>query len=270
MAHFNDGDLHYLVTDSNMEMIIIHRTAEELFSKTIRRICGPLNLAAAINGNVYDVTASGMMDAFAGHDSVPAKETIPIGLCVESGKVIAGKSEPARFHVSVQCPINTAPSSACYTFGQGDPPTRGSGLGGLGPLIVARLSFGIGNHYAAGTPPGAPATGKPGAVHSPFLLQRNNNTYAAMAARGKGVGKMILAVNRTENMLLLLAQPHYPATSAGGMHLDEIRDRLARAGVDDAVFMDGSDSAILWMRGMFLISQGEDKDELTTIGLGFR
>jgi hypothetical protein len=53
------------------------------------------------------------------------------------------------------------------------------------------------------------------------------------------------------------------------MTLDALRDKLLAAGCDEAVFGDGSDSALLVVGGTTMIAQGEDKDEATTIGLGF-
>jgi hypothetical protein len=40
-------------------------------------------------------------------------------------------------------------------------------------------------------------------------------------------------------------------------------------GVDDAMFMDGSDSALLATNGSIVIHQGATKDQFMTIGLGF-
>jgi hypothetical protein len=61
-----------------------------------------------------------------------------------------------------------------------------------------------------------------------------------------------------------------PDGAPTGLTLDNLRDKLASVGTDDAVFMDGSDSAMLVVDGVFHIRQGENKDELTTVGLGFR
>ena len=40
-----------------------------------------------------------------------------------------------------------------YTFGQGDPPLSASrGVGGLGPIIINKLPYGIGNRWRAPAP----------------------------------------------------------------------------------------------------------------------
>ncbi len=46
--------------------------------------------------------------------------------------------------------------------------------------------------------------------------------------------------------------------------------RCAAASGQDATFLDGSDSAMLWYRGKCIVAPGEDKDQLITVGLGFR
>jgi hypothetical protein len=74
---------------------------------------------------------------------------------------------------------------------------------------------------------------------APFLTQRNNNTYIALRARGALVGKVAVAVHRASGMLLALVLPD---DAAPGMELDVLRDKLVGVGVEDAVFMDGSDS----------------------------
>jgi hypothetical protein len=139
-------------------------------------------------------------------------------------------------------------------------------VGGLGPIIIGGLSYGVGNLYRAGVPAGAPATGPVSAPHLPYLVQRNNNHYASMLGRGASVGKVVVAINRRQEMLLAMVQR---SGGSAGMTLDTLRDRLLAAGCDDAVFGDGSDSVLLVVGGATMIAQGSDKDEATTIGLGF-
>ena len=67
-------------------------------------------------------------------------------------------------------------------------------------------------------------------------------------------------------MLLVLVQSQ---GGRSGMTLDALRDKLIAVGCSDAVFGDGSVSAMLVAGGRTLIAQGEDKEEATTIGLGF-
>jgi hypothetical protein len=67
-------------------------------------------------------------------------------------------------------------------------------------------------------------------------------------------------------MLLALVLPD---DAAPGMELDVLRDKLVGVGVEDAVFMDGSDSALLAFNGRIVIHNGSTKDQFTTVGLGY-
>ncbi len=51
--------------------------------------------------------------------------------------------------------------------------------------------------------------------------------------------------------------------------MDSLRDKLHNVGIDNAVFLDGSDSAMLFYNNTFMIRQGPNKDETNTIGVGF-
>lgn len=267
IAHFNDGDLQY-VAGFGLEMGLVRRTAEEFFADTVRREIGSRSYKIVINGNQWDATNSGITDALFGNDPVPAGETTPLGHLVSGGVRVGGNPEPNRFFISFNGPAQVPNSFiSSYSIGQGNPPLQVAGMGGLGPIIIDRLPFGQGNLYRAGVPAGAPAMGEPGPEFRPFLTQRNNNTYIAMAARGAAVGKVALAFNRANDVMIALVQPDQAAT---GITMDRLRNKLVSVGTDDAVFLDGSDSALLVIDGTFHISQNEEKDELTTAGLGFR
>lgn len=266
-AHFNDGDIQYVAT-FGLEMGIIRRTAEEFFADTVRNQIASQNYKVVINGNQWDATRSGIADALFGNDPVESGETTPLGHIISGGLVVGGSPEPNRFFLS----FNGLPSppqnfTSTITVGQGNPPLQIAGMGGLGPLIIGRLPFGHGNLYRAGVPTGAPPMGEPGPTFRPFLVQRNNNTFVAMASRGAQVGKVALAINRFEDIVVLIVQPDNAPT---GTTLEGLRDKLSAVGTDDAVFFDGSDSAMLVLNGAFHVAQAESKDELTTIGLGFR
>ena len=261
---YNDGDLQYIGFGSDYLHMIL-RTKEELFSATVSDTYKTQKYQIIANGNQYDVTYNGIMDALVGHDPVPATETTPLGYVVYKKKRIAGTSEPNRFYISYDGPAPIPMrSSSAYNFGFGDPPTSAfSALGGLGPIIINKLKYGINNQYKSGVPGGAPPVGPPGPVYEPYLVQRSNATYAAMAAKGARVGKVAIALSRDYDILLVLVQPD---GAPSGISLDGMRNKLVSVGTDDAVFMDGSDSAMLVHNGVFLVSQGDNKDETNTIG----
>ena len=266
VGHFNDGDVQYAAMDASALMVIVRRTTEELFERFVARESRAEHLKVVINGNYYDVELDGKIDAFNGHDPVQAYYSLPEGHVLSQGSRVDGSSRPDHFFVAREA-INYPNPSDAYTFGQGDPPLASdAALGGLGPLIINRLKFGIGNIYRQGVPANPPRTGEPGPRHRPFLAQRNNNTYANFAGMGDLRGKVVLALCRAARKILVLVQPEDPPT---GISLDSLRDKLASVGVDDAVFMDGGNSAMLVINNRLHVHMDADKNELCTIGLGF-
>lgn len=104
-----------------------------------------------------------------------------------------------------------------------------------------------------------------GEKYAPFLTQRNNNTYRAFAQSGPSTGKTVIAQSKANGRLIIISQPH----GATGESLDTIRDGLLSQGVENAVFLDGSDSAILHADGTDLVTAGPNKDTTNTVGIGF-
>jgi hypothetical protein len=141
------------------------------------------------------------------------------------------------------------------------------GIGGLGPLIVGKLPFGPVNKYRIGVPAEAPVVGEAGPKYFPYLVQRSNAHFGDMAKLSKRSGKVVFALNRQSDVLLVLVQPN---GSDSGLTWEQLRDKLVSIDADDAVFLDGSDSAMLVVNGTPIVHQDETKDELTTVGLGFR
>ena len=84
---------------------------------------------------------------------------------------------------------------------------------------------------------------------------------------GVNGGKAAVALCRSARTLLFLVLPHNSAT---GLSTDDMRDKLAAVGVEDALMLDGSDSVMLMVKSKWQIRQGENKDEGTTVGLAFK
>ena len=139
-----------------------------------------------------------------------------------------------------------------------------TGIGNLGPLIADNLPYGVGNDYLPKH--SGPPTGDPGPALSRYLTQRNDNLTRDVASRPPPLGKTIVAYHRHADALLVGVQPD--GTPPGQSSL-QLRDALRTAGFSDAVFADGSDSAMLWYKGRCIVRPGEWKDELMVVGLGF-
>jgi hypothetical protein len=262
-----DGALRYVVLSHSATMKIIRRTREELFSTTVNR--EGAGMTVVVNGNYYDVSTAGKMDALAGSDPVAASATTIEGRLISNGALLAGRAAPQMFYFAQQAMPFVGKIGSTYTTGFGDP-QPGSGLvsaiGGLGPLIVGGLNYGIGNTYGKGAPAGAPATGAPGAAAKPHLTQRNNNTFKASETLNAATGKTILASCTARQKLLVGVQEH---GATPGIKHSQLRDRLAALGFDHAVFLDGSDSSMMMHKGTWVVRAASNKDETNVVGVGF-
>jgi hypothetical protein len=252
-----DGDLRFMVLPITARMDIVYRTKEELFRTTMRAAYQKMPFVCAINGLQYSLTWSGKQDALVGDDPVPAFETTPDGMLISQGKLLGGRSAPQMFYVSHDY-------LGGYSFGQGDPPFKSArGVGGLGPIIINGLPYGVGNLCAR--PAQCPPTGPIPPSATGYVQQRNNSTYADQQSRSPATGKTILATNKAEGKLLVIVQPN----GVNGTTFDDIKASLMILGCDNAVFMDGSDSAMLWTKGYAEVAQGANKDETNTVALAF-
>ena len=223
-----------------------------------------------VNGNYYDVSRAGLLDAALGHDPVAATETTILGRVVDNGAVIGGQSSPSMFYFA-QYFLPSTDSRYLWTYitGFGDPPLGGgtaAAIGGLGPLIIGGLRYGTQNRYRPGAPPSAPASGPPGTAATPFLVERSNNTFRSAESRPEPTGKTIMASSSTRRKLLVGVQAH---GAAPGSRYATLRDTLGNLDFDHAVFLDGSDSAMMMVNGTWVVQAGEDKDETNIIGVGF-
>ena len=75
----------------------------------------------------------------------------------------------------------------------------------------------------------------------------------------------MIATNKSLGYLMVCVQPN----GAAGMSLEAFKLWLLSIGCDNAVFLDGSDSATLHASGRFWIKPGMLKDHGNTIGLAF-
>jgi exopolysaccharide biosynthesis protein len=252
-----DGDLRFMVLPTAARMDIIYRTQEELFRTTMRSAYQKMPFVCAINGLQYSLTWSGKQDALVGDDPVPAFETTQDGFLISQGKVLGGRSAPQMFYLSYDY-------MGGYTFGKGDPPFKSArGVGGLGPIIIDGLPYGVGN--LCKRPAKCPPSGPIPSSADGYVQQRNNLTYADQQSRDPSTGKAILATNKTEGRILVIVQPH----GTNGTTFDDIKASLMILGCDNAVFLDGSDSAMLWNKGHPEVSQAPNKDETNTVALAF-
>jgi len=244
----------FMVLPISARMQVILRTEKEFFTATVMKAFQAMPFTCAINAIQYSVTASGVAGALFGQ-AVDPSDTTPDGLLVSQGRVIGGRSAPRMFYV-----VNNVVGG--YDFGAGDPPSAAAcGAGGVGPIIINGLPYGVGNRCRL--PANCPATGPIPA--GSVVEQRNNSTYEAQEHRGAPVGKTIIATNKDAGRLLVMVQPN----GASGLTFDQIKGALLGSGCDNAIFFDGSDSAMLNVRGTFEVRPAPRKDATNTVGLAF-
>jgi hypothetical protein len=169
-----DGDMVLMVLPISARMLVIYRTTAELFTTTIANSFKKLPFVCAINGIQYSISTGGYAAAMLGNPD-DASATTPEGMLVNQGKILGGRSAPKMFYM-VNDPLGV------YDFGEGDPPQVGmSGVGGVGPIIINGLPYGIGNRCQM--PAACAPTGPIAPQYADSVEQRNNATYAANRAR---------------------------------------------------------------------------------------
>jgi len=297
-----DGDLAYTLISGTCEMVIILRRGSELFSEALAR--DGAGCEAVVNGNFYGMDAAHKVWSYTVGTSLDAAHVRPQGQIVRDGAVIAGDSRPQSFHIAERDEFTARGRKPNYVVRQGDPPKDGvtrNAVGGLGPLIVNDLRYGLWNIYdnqdrltelnpanpahrtvmeslgAPGKPfegyidgEGGtyPAYGEPNPRIMAKLIQRSNATMRVFdEQRGPRCGKSFIAFHEGRHVLLVGAVRDGAAV---GVPLSTIAEKLAEAGFDEGAFMDGSDSATLVVRGELVVSPGTNENEQIPLGLGFR
>jgi hypothetical protein len=257
---FTDGDLFYLIMAGKSRMRILIRQDDEYFSTFVDREAVRLGVEVVINGNYYDVDYTSKFWAILGTSSA-ADNTTPEGLLIESQVVIGGVSRPKHFFAAQKM-------GPTWAFGSGDPPGIGtlSAIGGAGPLIINGLKFGDGNLYKMGAPADAPKTGEPPEAEAPLLVQRNNENFKNFQSQGSRRGKTVIAYSSSADKVLVV---HQPEGAPSGIDLGDLRDKLAAVGVDNAIFLDGGDSAMLWVNRVWHTSPASRKNHTNIVGVSF-
>jgi len=260
-APFSSGGFaHVVALCDSAKMVPFVRTAEELFETTALRESTANKYSVVINGPTYGLTTSGKIDATLGSDPVPAADTLQQGNIVYNKAVLAGTPSNMYYvaHTPAQLPR--------YAFGQGAAPTNvQAALGNMGPLIINKLPFGARNVFNPAQP-GARTTGEPIAKNKPFLTQRSNARFGAMTGLANTSGKVVIGYSLHYRTVLIILQPQGNV----GASITGLRDLLIGAGVDSAVYLDGSTSVMLMLGNEFIVRASSNKNETNVVGVGFK
>lgn len=261
-AYEFSGGTHIVAGARGMEMVMLVRKKQELFTDFIDREAKAQGLKVVINGSFIDLTFASKVAATATSGALDPADSSPVGQVIQNGALLAGTSSTGKFHFSQ----NTC-SKDSFTAGLGNPPTTScSAIGGIAPIVVAGLPYGAENRYKAGAPANAPFRGDVPADCLPFLIQKSNAMYAAVLARGGLVGKTAIGFSDSAQSLLVLSQED----GVEGFDANGLRTLMLGAKMTNAVFLDCSDSATLHYGGKFLVKPGPAKDRFLTVAVGFR
>ena len=241
-------------------LIPIVRTDEELFSTTVERAYKKAAMHVCINSCWYGLTNQGLIDVLAGDDPVLSSETLNEGFALQGNGVLSGHSSPSMYFIAQKIDYS-------WFVGKGDLTKSDyyTGVGGLCPLIVNGLNYGDGNKYSK-LIPDSTLVGPPKSEHIPFLIQRNNNKYAALSKLTNDKGRAGFGITSKGGCVVIVKADGVPTE----LEFDGFRDIFRRKGCVTALAVDGSDSVFLYHNGQFIIKAGHNKDESQTFGIGFR
>lgn len=238
-ACFSHRGALLVALDDRARLHTFLRRRAEPFTETVAR--ESQHCPIIINDNYYGLARRHKWRAWLLDRPLLGARTLPEGQVRNNARVLGGRAAPLMFYFGQ--------GLAGFECGQGALPAHlTAGLEGLGPLILDGLVYASANEYRGES-----------------LWRRGNNTYKSLQEHPPATGKTLLAHHRRAHLLLLWVQPDGRAEHT----LDDIRDWLVAGEFDDAVFLDGSDSALLSVDGALMVPPGSEKNRANTIGLGF-
>jgi hypothetical protein len=266
MAVFSEtkvGTLFVVEATGNPQMVALTRTSKELFTTFLDREAKLQGLKVAINASFTDLSLWDSVKISFSDDPLDPSESKPVGEVIEGGKQIAGSSSSGKFYFSQNtCGLDR------FSSGQGDPPSSScAAVGGLAPIVVDGLRYGTTNMYSTGVPPGAPATGDVDPKYQKYLVQKSNAMFTALQGRGATVGKVAVGYSSAKRKLKLVVEAD---GDAKGIDAEKVRAMFTIDSMDNAVFMDCSNSATLWFDGKFEVKPSRHKDEYLDVAVGFK
>jgi hypothetical protein len=277
-----DRGMNFMLLDTSFTMVpLVRDDDDKSFTQFLLSNATAQKCKIAINGNFFDYTsrfkARHLHEKAYKSNSEILNNPVDVdhvevqGQVVQNGKVIAGDSRPDSFWFGQVSLCPKGPAGCRFVAHKGDPLANSTvlaAIGGLGPLIVEDLAYGDGNKYSLGAPPDVdePLRGEPSDAAKRYMIQRNNNTFIAQNDHSPETGKAVLAYNIEHDRLLvgLQADQDTPGIKIAQLALD-----LSNLGFDDAVFLDGSNSATLMVDGKVVVAPADYKDNSIVVGVGF-
>lgn len=257
------GAEYVVEATGKLQMVVLTRTSKELFTDFIDREAKRQGLAVVVNASFTDLSLWNAVSVAIFDDPLDPSESKPVGIVVEEGKQIAGSPSTGKFYFSQNvCGMDR------FSSGQGDPPLSScAAVGGLAPIVVDGLPYGTINTYSSGVPPGAPLKGDVDPKYKKYLLQKSNAMFTQLLGRGASVGKVAVGYSSSKQKLLLVVQAD---DDAAGIDVEKVRTMFTIEAMDNAVFMDCSNSVTLWYDGKFEVKPSKHKDEYLDVAVGFK
>jgi len=257
------GALYLVEATGKLQMAVLTRTSKELFTTFIDREAKRQSLKVVVNGSFTDLSLMNSIPVAFSNDPLDPSDSKPVGMVVKEGKQIAGSPSSGKFYFSQ----NTCGIEA-FSSGQGNPPLSScAAVGGLAPIVAGGLAYGTINTYSSGVPSGAPLQGDVDPKYKKYLLQKSNAMFAQLLGHGASVGKVAIGYSSSKQKLLLVVQDD---GDAAGIDVERVRTIFIMGGMDNAVFMDCSNSATLWYDGKFVVTPSRHKDEYLSVAVGFK
>lgn len=260
--HRTSGNVHIVAAAGQVQMVMLVRKRKELFTEFIEREAKEQRLKMVINGSFVDLGWALKTSTFVANAAIDPSESHPVGEVIQEGNMIAGSSERNKFYFSQ----NTCGRER-FTTGLGNPPSSScAAIGGIAPIISDGLPYGLLNTYKSGVPAGAPADREVDAKFVPFLTQKSNSMFKNLQNGGTWLGKTAIGFSSKSKALIVLVQQD----GSQGLSALEFRQVFIANDVDNAVFLDGSNSATLFYEGEFLVKPADRKNSYLTVAVGFK
>lgn len=90
--------------------------------------------------------------------------------------------------------------------------------------------------------------------------------FSKLLSLGGTIGKTAIGYSKSSGKMIILSQEDGKA----GLDANGVRTIFLKNSVNNAVFLDCSDSATLYYDGKFLVQPNQNKNEFLTVAVGFK
>ncbi len=136
-VHKLSGATHIIAAANGVQMVMLVRTAKELFTEFVEREAKQQGLKVVINGSFIDVSYAAGALASASGNAQDASASSPVGLVIQEGRVLGGSNSTGKYHFS-----QNVCGTERFSVGVGDAPASScAAIGGLAPIVSNGLAY---------------------------------------------------------------------------------------------------------------------------------